>query len=307
MKTNLCKWLALPVLAIAVSMSSCQEESEFVGGPQTDETTVTTRALVDLPIEYLEVPDDAIDVSTVTSLEPGKEYIILGNYSGNLPHYGNSGEKIVLYVAGTWDVQNWNLENGIDVVVLGLGRINSSANSSLVINGNSSLYILEGGQADFTNDFLYFSNTGQLYVAGTLNATFLQLNSGNFYITDTGYVTIQQYVDQGTGQLQNDGTLIIAESGWDEGENAVPVYEYHVTYVPGQILYTVDPVNITEEQYIVPDDQQFGSELNTNDFNSLRLYLPAGTFLTVEDLPLRLSYQVGIDELTIAEVIIYLE
>ncbi len=307
MRINVCKWLALPLLAVALLVTSCQEESEFVAGQQAGDTTVSTRALIDLPNEYLEGLDDAIDVSTVTSLQPGQKYIIVGNYSGNLPYYGNSGEKIVLYVEGTWDVQNWNLENGIDVVVLPFGQINSSANSSLVINGNSSLYILSGGRADFTNDFLYFSGTGQLYVAGTLYATFLQMNSGDFYITETGYVSIGQYISQGTGQLENDGTFIVAEAGWDEGENTIPVYEYHVTYVPGQTLYTVDPTNLMEEQYIVSDDQEFGSELNTNDFNSLRLYLPAGTLLTSEDLPLRLSYQVGTDELTIAQVIIYLE
>ncbi|MCC8186726.1 MAG: hypothetical protein LIP08_04240 [Bacteroides sp.] len=307
MKTNVCKWLVLPLLAITMLVTSCQEESEFVAGQQTGETTVITRALIDIPYEYLEVPDDVIDITTVSSLQAGQSYIILGNYNGNLPHYGNSGEKIVLYVAGTWDVQNWNLENGIDVVVLPLGQLTSTANSSLVINGNSSLYILAGGRADFTNDFLYFSNTGELYVAGTLTATFLQMNSGSFYVAEDGYASIGQLISQGTGQIENDGTLIVAEDGWDEGENAIPVYEYHITYVPGQTLYTVDANNLTEEQYIVSDDQEFGSELNTNDLNSLRLYLPAGTLLTDEDLPLRLTYQVGIDEMVTAEVIIYLE
>ncbi len=299
MKKSLVRWMVLSVLGV---VTACQEETDFNVNQAVE--SVQARALIEVPYEYLEFPDDAIDISTVTSLEAGQFYYIEGNFSGNIPHYGNSGEKIVIYVIGTWDVQNWNLENGIDVVVLPFGKLVSSANSSLVINGNSNIYILENGRADFTNDFLYFSNTGNLYVAGTLYATFLQMNSGDFYVAEDGYASIGQLISQGTGQIENDGTLIIAENGWDEGDSEIPVYEYNLTYVPGQTLYIVDSTNLTEEQYVVSDNQGFGSELNTNDNNSLRLYFPTGVFLTSKDLPLRLTYDVGSDDVVTAQVIV---
>ncbi|MCD8177414.1 MAG: hypothetical protein LUE98_08310 [Tannerellaceae bacterium] len=302
MKTNLTKWFAMSLMGIAGLCVSCQQETDFVVEEPQIEGEVITLALIDVPLQYLDVPEDVIDISTVNSLVPGQSYVVLGNFSGNIPHYGNNGEKIVIYVLGTWDVQNWNLETGVDVVVLAGGTLISSANSSLVINGNSSIYILEGGSANFTNDFLYFSNDGELYVAGTLNATFLQMNSGDFYIAPTGYASIGQLVSQGSGSIENDGTLIVAEDGWDEGETDLPVYEYNITYVPGVDMYVVDTENPTELQYIVEDNEGFGAYLNTEDFSSIRLYLPAGTFLTVDDLPLTLTFNVGVDAVTTAIV-----
>ncbi|MCD7850268.1 MAG: hypothetical protein LUH63_11325 [Parabacteroides sp.] len=173
------------------------------------------------------------------------------------------------------------------------------------MNGNSNIYILEGGSANFMNDFLYFSNDGNLYVAGNLEATFLQMNSGDFYIAPTGYASIGQLVNQGIGSLENDGTLIVAEDGWDEGETDLPVYEYYeynITYIPGVDLYVVDTENPTELQYIVEDNEGFGANLNTEDFSSIRLYLPIGTFLTVNELPLTLTFNVGVDAVTTAIV-----
>ncbi|MCD7933661.1 MAG: hypothetical protein LUH15_21270 [Tannerellaceae bacterium] len=302
MKTNLTKWLVMSLMAIAGLCVSCQKETDFVTEEPQIEGEVINLALIDVPLQYLDIPTDVIDISTVNTLVPGQSYVVLGNFSGNIPHYGNNGEKIVIYVLGTWDVQNWNLETGVDVVVLAGGRLVSSANSSLVINGNSSIYILEGGSANFTNDFLYFSNDGELYVAGDLNATFLQMNSGDFYIAPTGYVSIGQLISQGSGSIENDGTLIVAEDGWDEGETDLPVYEYNITYAPGVDLYVVDTENPTDLQYIVEVNEGFGAYLNTEDFSSIRLYLPAGTFLTVDDLPLTLTFNVGVDAVTTAIV-----
>ncbi|MCD8044691.1 MAG: hypothetical protein LUH10_16785 [Tannerellaceae bacterium] len=302
MKLNLTKWFALSLMALAGLSVSCQKETDFVKEEPQPEGEVVSSALLEVPFEYLEIPDDVTDITTVDILQPGEEYVILGNFNGNIPHNGNEGEKIVVYVLGTWDVQNWNLESGIDVVVVAGGRLISSANSSLTVNGNSNIYILEGGSANFTNDFLYFSNDGNLYVAGTLNATFLQMNSGDFYIAPTGYASIGQLVHQGTGSLENDGTLIVAEDGWDEGESDLPIYEYNVTYIPGVDLYVVDTENPTELQYNVEDNGGFGAHLNTEDFSSIRLYLPIGTFIRVEDLPLTLYFNVGVDAVTTAIV-----
>ncbi|MCD7850269.1 MAG: hypothetical protein LUH63_11330 [Parabacteroides sp.] len=302
MKTNLTKWFAVSLIAITGLCVSCQNETDFLTEEPQIEGEVITLALIDVPLRYLEIPEDVIDISTADSLEHGQSYVVLGNFSGNIPHYGNNGEKIVIYVLGTWDVQNWNLENGVDVVVVGGGRLVSSANSSLVVNGNSSIYILEGGSANFTNDFLYFSNDGELYVAGTLNVTFLQMNSGDLYIAPTGYASIGQLINQGSGNIENDGTLIVAEDGWDEGETDLPVYEYNITYVPGVDLYVVDTKNPTELQYNVEDNEEFGANLNTEDFSSIRLYLPAGTSLTVDELPLTLTFNVGVDAVTTAIV-----
>lgn len=274
MKTNLTKWLVMSLMAIAGLCVSCQKETDFVTEEPQIEGEVINLALIDVPLQYLDIPTDVIDISTVNTLVPGQSYVVLGNFSGNIPHYGNNGEKIVIYVLGTWDVQNWNLETGVDVVVLAGGRLVSSANSSLVINGNSSIYILEGGSANFTNDFLYFSNDGELYVAGDLNATFLQMNSGDFYIAPTGYVSIGQLISQGSGSIKNDGTLIVAEDGWDEGETDLPVYEYNITYAPGVDLYVVDTENPTDLQYIVEVNEGFGAYLKRKiSVQSVFIYL----------------------------------
>ncbi|MCD8263444.1 MAG: hypothetical protein LUD02_04175 [Tannerellaceae bacterium] len=100
MKSYFMKWcLSLMMLSLLVGCQ--QEETEFTTQP---EEVLQTRAAFEVPLQYPEVPDDAIDVTTVSVLEPGQAYVILGNYSSNLPHYGNTGEKIVVYVLGNWDV-----------------------------------------------------------------------------------------------------------------------------------------------------------------------------------------------------------
>lgn len=190
----------------------------------------------------------------------------------------------------------------MDIVVTGGGTLTSSANSSLVINGNSDIYVLEGGNANFSNDFLYFSNGGSLYVYGNMTATFLQVNSGNFYVGPTGYASVGTLISQGSGTILNEGTLIVAEDGWDEGETDIPVHEYNVTYVPGVNLYVLEDTNPFEIAFRVTDNQGFGATVNTEDFNSVRLTLPEGTYFYPEDLPYTLVFDPELDGTVFATI-----
>lgn len=83
----------MSLLAIAGLCVSCQKETNFLIEKSQPEGEVITLALLEVPIEYLDIPDNLTDISTVDILEPGEAYVILGNFNGNIPHNGNEGKK----------------------------------------------------------------------------------------------------------------------------------------------------------------------------------------------------------------------
>lgn len=287
---DLIRKMIFPVILCIVGLASCTQDGD-PGFTDSGSVEIQTRAWMEVPPDYRTVPLDVTDILDVTALFPGDAYAICGNYARPLPfcyyEYGTGG-RIVIYMVGVWEVQEWNLGTGIDIIVMPGGVMNCRINSSFVVNGDSNIFILDGGTANFTNDFFYFSNSGSLYVGGDLKASCLSMNSGTFYIAPIGYARIGQ-LTVNTGTVINEGTLIIEDPGWDE---EIGVYTYQLTYVPGVSLYVLDTSNPTECSYVVSDNQGYGTTLTTDDFNPVRLYLPVDLYLTPAELPLTLTYDI---------------
>ncbi len=273
---------------------ACQQESDL--HVDSAEVTSSVRAIMDYALEMPDfteaVPADVILVDSTTVFKGGNAYLI-DNYEGNVPFYGAHDERAVIYVTDNWDVQNWNLETGLDVVVMPGATLSSTANSSLVVNGNSNLYIMPGATATFANDFLYFSNDGSLYDLGELNASFIEINLGTFYVGPDASATVDQfpgYTDLSDArQAITLGFVDLLQDGYNSGK---AVTEYNVNYIPGQTLYVLEGSRTLSGEVRIADNEAVGATLSTADvLGSTRLYLPVGTDFS-DELPKILTFNV---------------
>ncbi|MCC8186727.1 MAG: hypothetical protein LIP08_04245 [Bacteroides sp.] len=279
--------------AVGLCFTACQQDTEFArqhAEPMVPSTRAITDYALTLPDFTREIPLGVIPVDSTTQIEGGNSYLI-DEYSGNVPFYGATGERAVLYVGGNWDVENWNLETGVDVVVMPGATINSSANSSLVVNGNSNLYVMPDAKASFDNDFLYFSNNGSLYNLGELDAKFLEINSGMFYVGPGASAQIDQFPafdSLGERELTL-GFVNILSNGYDDNGGSTTLY--NVDYVPGQSFYVLEPSRSLQSGLRITDNEGFGATLSTADvLGSVRLYMSAGVVLGSDELPKELTF-----------------
>ncbi|MCD8081273.1 MAG: hypothetical protein LUF04_12985, partial [Bacteroides sp.] len=269
----------------------CQQQEDLTGsqpGNTDGSNSPTTRTVFSLDTIGLPAfdPTGATDIRDVTgTLQPGQTYIINGEYSGNIPYTGSdSDERVIVFVAGTWVVGNWNFENGVDVVVLPGGKLLSTENSSLVINGNSNVFVLPGGEANFTNDFFYFSNTGNLYVFGNLTADFIEMNAGSLLaVGPEGTLTADTF-DLRDVDASIEGNLFVRNSVLIEGSRAYNVQErvYNPLYILGQSVYVLDLFNPLGQFNTTPDADGKGASLYVEN-NVLKVSVPAN--LDIDDLP----------------------
>lgn len=116
-------------------------------------SSVATRALA---AEYSSIPSDAKEISGTTgALQANESYKITSNYNGVITFNGNGSGTTKLYVAATWNIpQDFTFQNGIEIIVMGNGKIETSHNLSFV--NTSTLIILEDGNVsakdmNFTN------------------------------------------------------------------------------------------------------------------------------------------------------------
>ncbi|MCD8081304.1 MAG: hypothetical protein LUF04_13155 [Bacteroides sp.] len=295
MKTNFLQIILLAGVATAFTLSSCQETESFHSEEQPS-LPVTTR------VDYYEIPDDAIDISTVNTLEAGQTYVVLRGYTGGVPEYNGADddERIDIFVLADWTpAGNLEVGSGIDMYITNLGSITSSEALTVAFRSNSNLYVLEGGDFSLRNGFLTMGQNSSLMLNGTLSLGYLQLISGTFNVGPTGDGNINILVSTGTATIVVNGTLVVAEGGFDEGEPADILYEYTIPFVGGQTLYVIDAYNPTGLQFTSFDNQGYTTRLTTEDFNSIRLYVPNA--FQVED-SLVLTYNAGIDDLVIGQI-----
>ncbi|MCC8187052.1 MAG: hypothetical protein LIP08_05960 [Bacteroides sp.] len=134
---------------------------------------------------------------------------------------------------------------------------------------------------------------------GTLSLGFLQMISGTLNVGPTGDGTIGQLVSMGTATIVINGKLVVAEGDIDEGENPDLMYDYTIPFVGGQTLYVIDAYNPTGLQFTSFDNEGYATRLTTEDFNSLRVFVPNA--FQVEG-SLVLTYNVGIDDLVVGMI-----
>ncbi|MCC8187051.1 MAG: hypothetical protein LIP08_05955 [Bacteroides sp.] len=145
MKTNFLQTILLAGVATVFTLSSCQETETFQSEEQPS-LPISTR------VDYYEIPDDAIDLSTVDRLEAGETYVVLRGYTGGIPEYNGADddERVSIFVLSSWTPAN-NLEvgSGIDLYIVNFGSITSSDALTFAFRNNSNLYIFEGGALSF--------------------------------------------------------------------------------------------------------------------------------------------------------------
>lgn len=125
---------------------------------------------------YDNIPARAIEIdkSELLILDNG-EYKITGNYNGVFKHNGVSNAK--LYISGTWTFDTFQVERGLEIIVLSGGKITAD---KLKLVGTSGITIMKGGEATIANN-LELTNNNEVYNLGKLTAGRTSNNPGLFY------------------------------------------------------------------------------------------------------------------------------
>ncbi len=189
------------------------------------ESTVVTRDY-DTPLYTL--PDGAVDVTTVSSLQYGTNYVITGTFDGELPTVDASGGSgIRLYVQGTWKVLNGVIPSDLEVVVLRGGTIQpyDEYDTILDVEVRTNISVLSGGTINLTNDmfsYLFFpadeNSDYFLNNYGTVTVSNLQMNYTNLMNEVGATLNVLYSFDppSSPAQLLNFGTILVNGSEYED-------------------------------------------------------------------------------------------
>lgn len=160
--------------------------------------------------DYTSIPGNALEVSEVTgSLLPNASYKITKDYDKDFKFSGNkNGEITKVFVDAKWNIpKKFTFQNGIEIIVMDNGEINSS--SSLEFVNNSVLTIMDNGSVNAST--LSFTNGGQATLRNWGNLTVnnnVHLSSGATYY-NKGTFTSNQFRLNSNSKLINDNKIIV--------------------------------------------------------------------------------------------------
>lgn len=178
--------------------------------------------------DYTSIPSDAIEVSEVTSnLLPNTSYKITKDYNKDFKFSGNrNGEITKVFVDANWNIpKKFTFQNGIEIIVMGNGKIESS--NSLEFVNNSVLTIMDngivnanilnftnGGQATLRNwgnltvkTNVHLSSGATYYNNGTFTSNYFRLNSNSTLINDNKIIINEKFDLPSNYTLENNGEI----------------------------------------------------------------------------------------------------
>lgn len=178
--------------------------------------------------DYTSIPSDAIEVSEVTSnLLPNTSYKITKDYNKDFKFSGNrNGEITKVFVDANWNIpKKFTFQNGIEIIVMGNGKIESS--NSLEFVNNSVLTIMDngivnanilnftnGGQATLRNwgnltvkTNVHLSSGATYYNNGTFTSNYFRLNSNSTLINDNKIIVNEKFDLPSNYTLENNGEI----------------------------------------------------------------------------------------------------
>lgn len=206
-----------------------------------------TQATASLEEPKFEIPANAQEIKAGMTLTSNASYKIESNYNGIFKFDGNKDNTLTkVYVNAEWTIpENFTFQNGIEIIVMGNGRIVSSATPKFV--NNSKLIITSGasvtaGNITFTDNApAVLRNWGELTVAnnlsiesgatlyngGNISAKNININSdsevvnaGNihaegkfnlpadFKMNNTGKITGKDLAANSTSTINNSGAIV---------------------------------------------------------------------------------------------------
>lgn len=188
----------------------------------------TTRATSFEKPDYTSIPSDAIEVSEVTNnLLPNTSYKITKDYNGTFQFWGNKKNEITkVFVDANWTIPSkFTFQNGIEIIVMGNGKIESS--NSLEFVNNSVLTIMDNGSVNanilnFTNGGLatlrnwgnltvktnvHLSSGATYYNNGTFTSNYFRLNSNSTLINDNKIIVNEKFDLPSNYTLENNGEI----------------------------------------------------------------------------------------------------
>lgn len=178
--------------------------------------------------DYTSIPDEAIEVSEVANnLLPNTSYKITKDYNGTFKFWGNKGNEITkVFVAANWTIPSkFTFQNGIEIIVMDNGKIESS--NSLEFVNNSVLTIMDNGSVNanilnFTNGGLatlrnwgnltvktnvHLSSGATYYNKGTFTSNYFRLNSNSTLINDNKIIVNEKFDLPSNYTLENNGEI----------------------------------------------------------------------------------------------------
>lgn len=178
--------------------------------------------------DYTSIPSDAIEVSEVTNnLLPNTSYKITKDYNGTFQFWGNKKNEITkVFVDANWTIPSkFTFQNGIEIIVMGNGKIESS--NSLEFVNNSVLTIMDNGSVNanilnFTNGGLatlrnwgnltvktnvHLSSGATYYNNGTFTSNYFRLNSNSTLINDNKIIVNEKFDLPSNYTLENNGEI----------------------------------------------------------------------------------------------------
>lgn len=192
---------------------------------KTRTALATTRATAIEKPNYTSIPSNAIEIPPSTGeLQSNTSYKITSAYSGALKFSGGSGVK--LYVDATWNVPNdLEFQNGIEVIVMGNGKIATSKN--LYFINSSMMTIMDNGTVSvnsisFSNgspaglrswgtltvaDAITLSSGASLYNIGVLTSKSFTVNSNSLIINNSSFAITGDISLPSNFTLENNGTI----------------------------------------------------------------------------------------------------
>ena len=171
-----------------------------------------TRAIAERP-EYTvytinDVPANAIEITNGTIIQSNKTYKITKSFNGTFTNYGVQNSK--LFIIGTWTLQQFQVENGLEIIVLPGANIKAD---DLHLVNNSSLEVMQGGTAEIGT--LELSNSNKIINLGKMILKRTTNNPGTFYngVNDkdknkeNGVITVSEDFYIGGSLFYNDGRI----------------------------------------------------------------------------------------------------
>lgn len=176
--------------------------------------------------DYTSIPSDAQELTESTgNLQANTSYKITNDYNGTFTFWGHEDSRMTkVFVDANWTIPNgFTFQNGIEIIVMGNGKIESSA--SLQFVRNSMLTVMDNGTVNFrtisftngkpaalrnwgtfsVSERLSIASGATLYNKGTLTSKNININS-NSQIVNDNIITIDEDVDLPSNfTLENNG------------------------------------------------------------------------------------------------------
>lgn len=166
---------------------------------------VATRATSFEKPDYASIPDGAIELTGSTgNLQANTSYKITNDFNGTFTFWGHEDSRMTkVFVAANWTIPNdFTFQNGIEIIVMNNGKIESSAPLQFV--RNSMLTVMDNGTVNFStisftdgkpaalrswgtfsaSEKLTIASGATLYNKGTLNSKSISVNSNSQIVND---------------------------------------------------------------------------------------------------------------------------